>query len=103
MNTTAVLSTASRDTESLIKELGPYHYLHTILEETPNGVVVVGPDHTVIHGNPAACRFLGVPCDKLVGGSFREILGEHNGDLFLLIRDHLNSEAGKSAERYATM
>lgn len=72
----------------MIKDLGPYHYLHTILEETPNGVVVVGLDHIVIHANPASCRFLGVPCDKLVGGSFRDILGEQNGDLFLLIRDH---------------
>jgi two-component system NtrC family sensor kinase len=96
VNTIAVLSTANRDTESLIEELGPYHYLHTILEETPNGVVVVGADHAVIHANPAACGFLGFPCDKLVGVSFREILGEHNGDLFLLIRDHFEQRGGEN-------
>jgi PAS domain S-box-containing protein len=88
VNTTAVLSTANRDAASLIEDLGPYHYLHTILEETPNGVIVVGSDHRVIHANPAASRFLGVPYGTLDGSSIEELLGEHNGDLFLLIRDH---------------
>lgn len=92
MNTAAVLSTANRDADSLLHDLGPYHYLHTILEETPNGVLVVGPDHVVIHANPAASRFLGVSYGKLDGESFRELLGEHNDDLFLLIRDHFEQQ-----------
>ena len=96
MNTTAVLSTANRDTASLIEELGPYHYLHTILEETPNGVMVVGADHRVVHANPAACGFLAATCGQLVGGSFKEILGEPNGDLFLLVRDHFE-QRGREA------
>ena len=88
MNTSAVLSTANREADSLVRDLGPFHYLHTILEETPNGVIVVGQDHMVIHANPAASRFLGVAYGKLDGESLRVLLGEDNGDFFLLIRDH---------------
>jgi two-component system, NtrC family, sensor kinase len=99
VNTVAVLSTANRDTDSLIQELGPYHYLHTILEETPNGVVVVGPDHAVIHANPAASRFLGVSYRTLEGRSFRELLGEHNSELFLLIRDHFEQRGRQNGRK----
>lgn len=95
MKSAAVLSTANREADALIEDLGPYHYLHTILEETPNGVIVVGPDHTVIHANPAASRFLGVPYGRIDGASLQEILGEHNSELFLLIRDHFEQRGGK--------
>src|SRR5512147_3183135 len=95
MNSLAVLSTANRDARSLAQDLGPYHYLHTILEETPNGVVVVGPDHRVIHANPAASRFLGIGYGEIDGSGFRQILGEHNDELFLLIRDHFEQRGGK--------
>lgn len=101
MNTAAVLSTANREADALIEALGPYHYLHTILEETPNGVVVVGPDHTVIHANPAACNFLGVPyghIGNINGGSFKALLGERNSELFLLIRDHFEQRGGNSGK-----
>ncbi len=99
MNTAAVHSTANKDAASLIEDLGPYHYLHTILEETPNGVVVVGPDHAVIHANPAASKFLGVPYGTLDGRSIREILGEDNGDLFLLVRDHFEQRASGNGRK----
>ncbi len=101
MNTAAVLSTANREADALIEDLGPYHYLHTILEETPNGVVVVGPDHTVIHANPAACNFLGVPYGSISNinrGRFKELLGESNSELFLLIRDHFEQRGGDSGK-----
>jgi PAS domain S-box-containing protein len=91
----AVLSTAHRDADALIEDLGPYHYLHTILEETPNGVIVVGQDHTVIHANPAASRFVGIPYGRIDGTGLREVLGEHNSELFLLIRDHFEQRGGK--------
>jgi two-component system, NtrC family, sensor kinase len=91
----AVLSTANREADALIEDLGPYHYLHTILEETPNGVIVVGQDHTVIHANPAASRFLGIPYGRIDGAGLPEILGEHNCELFLLIRDHFEQRARK--------
>jgi len=99
VNTATVLSTAHRDADSLIEDLGPFHYLHTILEETPNGVVVVGPDHTVIHANPAASRFLGVPYGTIDGGSLRDLLGEHNSELFLLIRDHFEQRGRENGRK----
>ncbi len=95
MKIAAVLSTANREADALIEDLGPYHYLHTILEETPNGVIVVGQDHTVIHANPAASRFLGIPYGRIDGAGLPEILGEHNSELFLLIRDHFEQRAKK--------
>lgn len=87
----AVLSTARRDPLSLIKELGPYHYLHTILEETPNGVLVVGRDHGVIHANPAASHFLGVDYGALSGRSLQDILGKTNEALFQKVLDFMVS------------
>lgn len=99
MTSKTVPSINNGDGQSLIEELGPYHYLHTILEETPNGVMVVGSDHKVIHANKAAGHFLSVPCERLVGSSFRELLGEHNGDIFLLIRDHYEQQGGESGEK----
>jgi PAS domain S-box-containing protein len=89
-------STANRDPNVLIEELGPYHYLHTILEETPNGVVVIGMDHTVIHANPAASRFIGSPYGELSGKNLEDILGDNNADLFLLIQDHCKSQKNKN-------
>ncbi len=99
MKNETVLSTAKRDAKSLIQDLGPYHYLHTILEETPNGVVVVGPDHTVIHANPAASRFLGVSYGSLDGFGFKDILGNQNGELFLLIRDHFEQRGNGNGRK----
>lgn len=89
-------STANRDPNILLEELGPYHYLHTILEETPNGVVVIGLDHVVIHANPAASRFIGSPYGDLAEKNLEEILGEQNADLFLLIQDHFQSQKNKN-------
>jgi two-component system, NtrC family, sensor kinase len=81
----AAQSTVNQDPGLLAQALGPYHYLHTILQETPNGVLVTGLDHRVIHANPAAGRFSGIPYDQLVGSTVKEILGERNSFLFRLI------------------
>ena len=89
MKSNSVLSTAGRDPGVILQELGPYHYLHTILEETPNGVMVVDLDHTVLHANPAANKFLGVPYDSLSGRDLREILGQDNTELLRDIEEHL--------------
>ncbi len=88
----AVQSTANKDTGPLTQALGPYHFLHTILQETPNGVLVTGLDHRVIHANPAAGRFCGVPFGSLVGKTVGEILCEKNRALFLLILHQFQAE-----------
>ncbi len=88
----AVQSTANKDSGPFAQALGPYHFLHTILQETPNGVLVTGLDHRVIHANPAAGRFCGVPFGSLVGKTVGEILGEKNRALFTLIVKQFQAE-----------
>ena len=95
MKSSFVVSTANRDPKSLQQELGPYYYLHTILEETPNGVVVVGPDHYVIHANPAASSFLGIVYGDLVDMPLEDLLGADHGDFYLLIRDYAKLQGKK--------
>jgi len=73
-NSGAVVSTARMDPESLRVALGPYLYLHTILEQTPNGVLVIDGNHRVIHANPAASYFLGVDYGDLAGRELADIL-----------------------------
>jgi len=70
------------DLNEIAAKLGPYHYLHTILEETPNGVIVVSLDHIVIHANPAAARFLSIPVGEFEGKFLQTVLGENNSKLF---------------------
>jgi two-component system NtrC family sensor kinase len=79
---TSVLSTTNTDPDKIAAKLGPYQYLHTILEETPNGVIVVSLDHLVIHANPAAARFLSVALGEFEGMSLQTALGENNAELF---------------------
>ena len=81
------LSTAGTDRDVLERTLGSYHYLHTILQETPNGVLVVGLDHRIIHANPAAGWFSGVPHESLAGQEVKQILGFDNHPLFAEIAD----------------
>ncbi len=90
--TGAVHSTINKDPGSLAESLGPYHYLHTILQETPNGVVVAGLDHRVIHANPATGRFCGVPYENLAGRTVGAILGEKNNTLFKLIEKQFQED-----------
>ena len=52
-----VLATITRDR-------GRTSTYELILEETPNGVMVVGLDHQIIHANPAACHFLDITCER---------------------------------------
>jgi PAS domain S-box-containing protein len=82
---------AAVNRDSRDSSLGPYHYLHTILQETPNGVLVVGLDHRVMHANPAAGLFSGVVSENLVGQKIDHILGPRNSPLFQLIVEQLGS------------
>ncbi len=89
----AVQSTTKKEPGALAKTLGPYNYLHTILQETPNGVLVAGLDHRVIHANPAAGRFCGVPIADLIGGTVEAFLGTNNAALFQSIVKQFEVEA----------
>ncbi len=48
----------------LVAEMGSNLVLYTIIEATPNGVLVVGRDQSILYANPAACRFTGVSPDQ---------------------------------------
>ncbi len=96
MRIASVLSTANRDPDEIAAELGPYHYLHTILEGTPNGVVVVSLTHLIIHANPAAIRFLAIPNSDFEGKSLQVVLGNSNGRLFDSIIEYFDSPDNKN-------
>ncbi len=93
MNSHSVLSTANKDPLTLQRELGPYHYLHTILEDSPNGVMVIAPNHDIIHANPASSYFLGAAYGELQGTNLEEILSNLSSELFEAIREHYQSQS----------
>jgi PAS domain S-box-containing protein len=66
-------------------ELGSHLYLYQILEETPNGVMVVSLDHQVLYANPAANQLLGVHYRNLTDTSLENLLGEENQWFFYQI------------------
>ena len=96
MTISSVLSTLNRDPGEIAEKLGPYHYLHTILEGTPNGVVVVSLDHLIIHANPAAVRFLVIPNSEFAGKPLQTVLGKRNARLFYSIIDYFDSPDKKN-------
>lgn len=75
-------------------------YLYQILEETPNGVMVVNTMHRVIYANPAASLFLEVPFTELAGSSLGNILGEDNRELFRLFQDFFSSTPSRNKSRF---
>ena len=100
MTISSVQSTSNREPGEIAEKLGPYHYLHTILEGTPNGVVVVSLDHLIIHANPAAVRFLVIPNSEFEGKSLQTVLGKRNARLFYSIIDYFDSSDKKNRREF---
>ncbi|SHO46644.1 ATP-binding protein [Desulfopila aestuarii] len=75
-------------------------YLYQILEETPNGVMVVNTSHRITYANPAASLFLDVPFAQLGGSHLGTVLGEDNKDLFALFVDFFAHKTGKQSSRF---
>jgi len=94
--TNLVQSPADRNLRESMYSVAPNQYLQVILQETPNGVIVAGLDHRVIHANPAASRFIGVPYGSLTGSLISEILGKRNAILFDRIEEHFQTEIHQS-------
>jgi len=67
------------------RELGSHLYLYQILDETPNGVMVVSLEHQVLYANPAANDFLGVVHRNLVDTDLEVLLGPANQWFFYQI------------------
>lgn len=77
--------------EAVQEKLGSDLYLYQILEETPNGVMVVNLDHKVIYGNPAASRFLGVSYGELAERSLQDVFSPDNEKLCQLVADYFET------------
>jgi two-component system, NtrC family, sensor kinase len=85
---------------ALAERLGSDAFIYSIMEETPNGVLVLDTDNVVMHGNPAACRFLGVESDELIGKSLPDLLGPGSREAALtMLRDGTLFEGVEHGER----
>lgn len=82
------------------KDLQSAPYLYQILEETPNGVMVVDINHTVIYANPASGLFLEVPFEQITGSHLGTILNEQNRELFELFAAFFKNSPGKQKSRF---
>lgn len=79
----------NKNLATLTRELGSNLYLYQILEETPNGVMVVDVEHQVLYANPAASKFLGATYRGLSESDLHSALGLHNGEIFRRIKDFI--------------
>lgn len=84
---------------TITSELGSNLYLYQILEETPNGVMVVDLDHQVLYANPAATKFLGVVFRSLEDTDLKSALGHENSELFTLIEEFFNKPESRNELR----
>jgi PAS domain S-box-containing protein len=91
---------AGKALAEITRDFGSNLYLYQILEETPNGVMVVNLGHQVIYANPAACSFLAVSCPDITDSSITEVLGEENAGLFRVITDFFTTPAGQRKSRF---
>jgi PAS domain S-box-containing protein len=90
-------SQAEKALATITRDLGSNLYLYQILEETPNGVMVVSLGHQIIYANPMAGHFLDIACSEMTDASLAEILGIENTRLFHLIEDFFNSSDSKTS------
>ncbi len=90
---------AENSLATITRDLGSNLYLYQILDETPNGVLVVSLNHQIIYANPAACHFLAITSDEIADAYIAEILGLENTRLFALIEDFFTSPEMREASR----
>jgi len=75
-------------------------YAHQILEETPNGVMVVSTAHRVIYTNPAASRFLEIPYTELLGSHLKDVFTGDNALLIELFQSFFSSRPTSQKSRF---
>lgn len=75
-------------------------YAHQILDETPNGVMVVSTAHRIIYTNPAASRFLEIPYSELMGSHLKEVFTGENGLLIDLFQSFFSSRPTSQKSRF---
>lgn len=85
------ISPFNKNLAAITQELGSNLYLYQILEETPNGVMVVNLKHQIIYANPAGALFLGALHRNLTNRDLRTALGYSNRDLYASIESLFNN------------
>ncbi len=93
-------SQAENSLATITRDLGSNLYLYQILEETPNGVMVVNLNHQIIYANPAACHFFAITPGEMADAFIAEILGLENIRLFKHIEDFFRSPEKRQASRF---
>ncbi len=75
----------NKNLATVTDEMGSNLYLYQILEETPNGVMVVNLEHQILYATPAASSFLGAVHRQLDNNHLENALGKDNVALYQLI------------------
>jgi len=79
--------------------LGSNLYLYQILEETPNGVMVVNLEHQILYANPAATKFTGALHRNLQDKHLKTALGHENADLYTRITNFFKHPESRDKQR----
>jgi two-component system, NtrC family, sensor kinase len=96
---TPVQVSSYKKLDDVTRKLGSNLYSYQILEETPNGVIIVSLEHQIIYANPAASHFLGVKYGDLADLYLKEVIGPGNERLLLMIKDFQRAADGMEASR----
>jgi PAS domain S-box-containing protein len=48
--------------------------LAALLDSFADGILILAPDHTIEHCNPALTRMLGIPADKIIGARHEDVI-----------------------------
>ncbi len=89
----------NKNLATITNELGSNLYLYQILEETPNGVMVVDLNHLIIYANNAASSFLGAVHRNLKNNDLQTALGDDNSKLYHLICDFFDCPENRNELR----
>ncbi len=90
----------NKDLATVTEELGSNLYLQQILEETPNGVMVVNLEHQVLYANPAATTFIGAVHRGLTDSHLQSALGRQNDELYSLIEEFFKHPENRDELRF---
>lgn len=93
------ISPFNNNLATVTSELGSNLYLYQILEETPNGVMVVNLEHQILYANPAAIQFLGTSYRKLSNPDLKAALGNENSELISSIEDFFTHPESRKTSR----
>lgn len=75
-------------------------YLYQILEETPNGVLVVDLEHNIVFANPAAGQFLDYPYEQMVDSPLDTLFEPNNQNITELITTFLSPAEDSRESRF---